>query len=155
MNKITTLISILSIAGLFYSCEERPEMEYTIQAKHLSVQESTIYVDGFLAKGTPAFAGDENEPADRLGIPFVNGFGRKLSVKFIDRSSETGLTIEDGEVQLSYQGDKQYAYFPSVESLHKTVQYPFRLKFMKTEKNRNNRHQNNPYLAGRNSTSGT
>ncbi|WP_455613072.1 hypothetical protein [Bacteroides congonensis] len=112
MNKITTLISILSIAGLFYSCEERPGMEYTIQAKHLSVQESTIYVDGFLAKGTPAFAGDENEPADRLGIPFVNGFGRKLSVKFIDRSSETGLTIEDGEVQLSYQGDKQYAYFP-------------------------------------------
>ena len=93
MNKITTLISILSIAGLFYSCEERPEMEYTIQAKYLSVQESTIYVDGFLAKGTPAFAGDENEPADRLGIPFVNGFGRKLSVKFIDRSSETGVTI--------------------------------------------------------------
>ncbi len=54
----------------------------------------------------------KNEPGDRLGIPFVNGFGRKLFVKFIDRSSETGLKIEDGEVQLSFQGDKQYAYFP-------------------------------------------
>lgn len=52
------------------------------------------------------------EPGDRLGIPFVNGFGRKLLVKFVDRSSETGLKIEDGEVQLSFQGDKQYAYFP-------------------------------------------
>lgn len=110
MNKITQLISILSIVGLLYSCE-RPGMEYTIQEKNLAVQESTIYVDGFLTKGTPAFAGDENESADRLGIPFINGFGRKLSVKFVDRSSETGLTIEDGEVRLSNQGDKQYAYF--------------------------------------------
>lgn len=112
MNKITRLISILSIAGLFTSCEERPGMEYIVEAKHLSVQESTIYVDGFLAKGTPAFAGDENEPADCIGIPFVNGFGRKLSVKFVDRSAETGLTITDGEVELSNQGDKQYAFFP-------------------------------------------
>lgn len=111
MNKITTLLSILFISGLFCSCEH-PGMEYIIQEKGLNVQESTIYVDGFLAKGTPAFAGDENEPGDRLGIPFVNGFGRKLLVKFVDRSSETGLKIEDGEVQLSFQGDKQYAYFP-------------------------------------------
>ena len=108
MNKITTLLSILFISGLFCSCEY-PGMEYIIQEKGLNVQESTIYVDGFLAKGTPAFAGDENEPGDRLGIPFVNGFGRKLLVKFVDRSSETGLKIEDGEVQLSFQGDKQYA----------------------------------------------
>lgn len=111
MNKITTLLSILFISGLFYSCE-RPGMECFVQEKALSVQESTIYVDGFLAKGTPAFAGDENEPGDRLGIPFVNGFGRKVFVKFVDRSSETGLKMEDGEVQLSFQGDKQYAYFP-------------------------------------------
>ena len=111
MNKIIILLSILFISGLFCSCEH-PGMEYVIQEKGLNVQESTIYVDGFLAKGTPAFAGDENEPGDRLGIPFVNGFGRKLFVKFIDRSSETGLKIEDGEVQLSFQGDKQYAYFP-------------------------------------------
>ena len=111
MNKITALLSILFISSLFCSCEH-PGMEYIIQEKGLNVQESTIYVDGFLAKGTPAFAGDENEPGDRLGIPFVNGFGRKLLVKFVDRSSETGLKIEDGEVQLSFQGDKQYAYFP-------------------------------------------
>ena len=66
MNKITTLLSILFISGLFCSCEH-PGMEYIIQEKGLNVQESTIYVDGFLAKGTPAFAGDENEPGDRLG----------------------------------------------------------------------------------------
>ena len=111
MNKITALLSILFISSLFCSCEH-PGIEYIVQEKGLNVQESTIYVDGFLAKGTPAFAGDENEPGDRLGIPFVNGFGRKLLVKFVDRSSETGLKIEDGEVQLSFQGDKQYAYFP-------------------------------------------
>ena len=110
MNNIAKFATIISIIGMFHSCE-RPEMELIIQEKNLSIQESTIYVDGFLAKGESAFEGNENEPADRLGIPFVNGFGRKLSVKFIDRSTETGLTIEDGDVQLSNQGDKQYAYF--------------------------------------------
>ncbi|KAA5247509.1 hypothetical protein F2Z21_00985, partial [Bacteroides finegoldii] len=64
MNKIIILLSILFISGLFCSCEH-PGMEYVIQEKGLNVQESTIYVDGFLAKGTPAFAGDENEPGDR------------------------------------------------------------------------------------------
>ena len=55
MNKITALLSILFISSLFCSCEH-PGMEYIIQEKGLNVQESTIYVDGFLAKGTPAFA---------------------------------------------------------------------------------------------------
>lgn len=110
MNKIAKLAWVLSVTSIFYSCE-RPGLEMIIQEKNLSVQESTIYVDGFLAKGAPAFAGDEQEPADRLGIPFVNGFGKHLSVEFIDRSAETGLTIENGEALLSYQGDKQYAYF--------------------------------------------
>lgn len=100
---------------LFQVCSvlaNTPEWNILYKKKGWTYKESTIYVDGFLAKGTPAFAGDENEPGDRLGIPFVNGFGRKLLVKFVDRSSETGLKIEDGEVQLSFQGDKQYAYFP-------------------------------------------
>ncbi len=131
MNKITALLSILFISSLFCSCEH-PGIEYIVQEKGLNVQESTIYVDGFLAKGTPAFAGDENEPGDRLGIPFVNGFGRKLLVKFVDRSSETGLKIEDGEVQLSFQGDKQYAYFPI--SGTPTGRYPSHLIFLKMEK---------------------
>lgn len=52
MNKITALLSILFISSLFCSCEH-PGMEYIIQEKGLNVQESTIYVDGFLAKGTP------------------------------------------------------------------------------------------------------
>ena len=111
MNKITALLSILFISSLFCSCEH-PGIEYIVQEKGLNVQESTIYVDGFLAKGTPAFAGDENEPGGRGSIASVHAFGRKLLVKFVDRSSETGLKIEDGEVQLSFQGDKQYAYFP-------------------------------------------
>ena len=51
MNKIIILLSILFISGLFCSCEH-PGMEYVIQEKGLNVQESTIYVDGFLAKGT-------------------------------------------------------------------------------------------------------
>ena len=82
MNKITTLLSILFISGLFCSCEH-PGMEYIIQEKGLNVQESTIYVDGFLATGTPAFAGDENEPGDRLGIPFVNGWVPVKAYPFI------------------------------------------------------------------------
>lgn len=41
MNKITTLLSILFISGLFCSCEH-PGMEYIIQEKGLNVQESTI-----------------------------------------------------------------------------------------------------------------
>ena len=67
MNKITTLLSILFISGLFCSCEH-PGMEYIIQEKGLNVQESTIYVDGFLAKGTPAFAGDEMNPVTAWGF---------------------------------------------------------------------------------------
>ena len=55
MNKITALLSILFISSLFCSCEH-PGIEYIVQEKGLNVQESTIYVDGFLAKGTPAFA---------------------------------------------------------------------------------------------------
>lgn len=133
MNKITALLSILFISSLFCSCEH-PGIEYIVQEKGLNVQESTIYVDGFLAKGTPAFAGDENEPGDRLGIPFVNGFGRKLLVKFVDRSSETGLKIEDGEIQLSFQGDKQYAYFPISGTPTQDGTVPISFDILKTEK---------------------
>ena len=81
MNKITALLSILFISSLFCSCEH-PGIEYIVQEKGLNVQESTIYVDGFLAKGTPAFAGDENEPGDRLGIPFglVGNYSSSLSI---------------------------------------------------------------------------
>ena len=78
MNKITTLLSILFISGLFCSCEQ-PGMEYIIQEKGLNVQESTIYVDGFLAKGTPAFAGDENEPGDRWGFRSSMGLAGNYS----------------------------------------------------------------------------
>ena len=82
MNKIIILLSILFISGLFCSCE-RPEkwnMLYTRKRVERTRIDHTMS-DGFLAKGTPAFAGDENEPGDRLGIPFVNGFGRKLLVQ--------------------------------------------------------------------------
>lgn len=112
MNKTAIFAYILTIFSIIFlhSCDQ-PGMEYIIQKKNLSVQESTIYVDGFLAKGTPAFEGDENNPADRLGIPFINGFSRKLTVEFLDRSAETGISIEGGEAVLADQGDKQYAYF--------------------------------------------
>lgn len=110
MNKLLKSILIITFTGICHSCD-RPEMEYTIQEKQISVKEATIYIDGFLAKGAPAFEGNENEPADRIGIPFINGFGRKLRVEFTDQSEETGLTIEGGDVELAYQGDQQYAYF--------------------------------------------
>ena len=63
MNKITTLLSILFISGLFCSCEH-PGMEYIIQEKGLNVQESTIYLDGFLAKGTPCLLYTSPSPRD-------------------------------------------------------------------------------------------
>lgn len=110
MNNILKSILTISLIGTFYSCE-RPEMEYTIQNKQISVKEATIYIDGFLAKGSPAFEGNENEPADRIGIPFINGFGKKVRVEFTDQSEETGLSIEGGNIELAYQGDQQYAYF--------------------------------------------
>lgn len=97
-------------AAAFFSCEQ-PGMEYTVQPKQLTVDETTIYVDGFLKKGEPVFQGNENEPADSLAIPFNNGFGRILRVEFLDRSEETGLTIEGRTIELKYQGDKQYALF--------------------------------------------
>lgn len=110
MTKFIKLISILPVLGLLFSCEQ-PGMELDIQMKALKIEEATIYVDGFLAKGAEAMAPSEEDPGDRLGIPFVNGFGRTLSIRFLDRSEETGLHFEDGEVQLKMQGDKQYAFF--------------------------------------------
>lgn len=96
--------------ALAFSCDF-PGMEYVIQKKQLTVEESTIYVDGFLIKGTKAFEGNDSIPADRIGIPFKNGFDRTVDVEFVDRSSETGLSIQGGEVHLLNQGDVQYAYF--------------------------------------------
>lgn len=103
------LIGMIMV-GLFASCDQ-PGLELNIQPKKIYVEESTIYVDGFLAKGTPAHQGSENDPADKIGIPFVNGFGRTMTVEFLDQSAEYGFSILGGEVTLAFQGDKQYVYF--------------------------------------------
>lgn len=109
MKHFNIYFLFLIVATLF-SCE-RPGMEYTVQPKQLTVDETTIYVDGFLIEGTPVFEGNENEPADKLAIPFNNGFGKILRIEFLDRTEETGLTIEGRTVELENKGDKQYALF--------------------------------------------
>lgn len=110
MNKTVKYLATLPLLWSIVACDQ-PGMEYDVAAKQLVVQESTIYIDGFLVKDEPVFAGNDSLPADRIGISFVNGFGRNLTVKFVDRSAETGLTFTDGEAKLLNQGDNQYAFF--------------------------------------------
>lgn len=98
------------LLGFVTSCEQ-PGLELIIQAKKIDVQESTLYIDGFLAKGTPVHQDSEGDPADKIAVPFINGFGRTVTVEFLNKPEENGFTIQGGEVTLANQGDKQYVYF--------------------------------------------
>ncbi len=102
------------IATLLAASCTRPEMEYTVQHKELIVEESLIYVDGFLKKGTPIYrssSDDPTAPSDRLAIPVTNGFGATLQFVFLDQSDKYGFKVIDSSCTFEYKGDKQYAFF--------------------------------------------
>ena len=106
------LLALSSAA--FAACEDWPGMEYTIEPKELIVDESLIFVDGFLQEGVPVYQGtpgDENDPADRLAIPVRNGFGRELTFVFVDNYEQHGIRIKYNKAKTENIGDRQYVWF--------------------------------------------
>lgn len=108
-NRLFSILSLLTLLCVS-SCDQIRE-DYKIERKQTKMEQSGIYIDGFLQKSIPVYQGNANEPADRLVIPVSFGFGRTLEFRFLNDSLLTGIRVKDSTYTLLNQGDKQQLYF--------------------------------------------